>query len=198
MRRSNTIASFLDIMFNILMGFFILLMISVVLINPVKKNKDVELKAEIIITMEWDEGSKDDIDLFVQHPNNTIVYYGNKDGKTISLDRDDMGLRNDTVIMPDGTRHVVTQNWENVMIRKKVPGEYIVNVYTFRKREVSPTSIRVKVEQLNPYKTIYAKTVVTTQTKEEFTIVRFTINSDGKINDLSELEESLVNKVKRR
>lgn len=196
-RRLNITASFLDIMFNILLGFFTLLMISIVLVNPVKKNKDVELKAEFIITMEWDDKSRDDVDLFVSTPNKKVVFYGQKDHQFISLDRDDRGDLNDKVVLADKTEYVIHQNWEHVIIRKGLPGEYIVNVHVYQKRDSGVlTNVKVKVERLNPYELIFADTVVVSRVREEVTIIRFTLDRNGKVVERSKVEESLIDKVR--
>ena len=145
-RNFNTTSSFLDILFNILLGFFVLLMLTIVLVNPPTKQGDIPLKTEILISMEWPGKSLDDVDIIVKTPvSKKPIFYGNRDIKTASLDRDDLGLRNDTLRMSDGTVVNIYENWEHVAIRKMVPGEYIVNTLMFTKEDRTPTPVTIKV-----------------------------------------------------
>ena len=166
MKRFNTTTSFLDILFNILMSFFVLLMLTITLVNPPTKTGDIPLKAEFYITMEWPNKSKDDVDLLVKTPASKVpVFYGNRDIKVASLDRDDLGLRSDIIRMSDGTIYRVYENWEHVAIRKMVPGEYIVNILMFTKLDKAPTPVVVKVERLNPYQLIFSGTIILKKNK---------------------------------
>ena len=57
------------------------------------------MKAEYIITVDWDDSLEDDVDLWVKDPNGEIVSYLKKDAGWLHLDRDDRGVINDTVII---------------------------------------------------------------------------------------------------
>ena len=48
--------SFLDLLFNTLVGFVMLFIIAFLLISPIKKKKDIEQKAEYVITVTWPNG----------------------------------------------------------------------------------------------------------------------------------------------
>ena len=56
---------FIDLLFNILVGFAFLFIVAFILIKPEAKKKDFERRAEFIIVLEWDAKAKDDIDLYV-------------------------------------------------------------------------------------------------------------------------------------
>ena len=58
---SNT--SFLDILFNTLVGFVLLFIIAFLLISPVKKKKEIEQKAEYVITVTWPGKLSDDVEI---------------------------------------------------------------------------------------------------------------------------------------
>ena len=94
---------FIDILFNILVGFAFLFIVAFLLIKPEAKREDFDRKAEFIVVMEWDYERQDDIDLYVQDPSNTIVHFRN--GRLHHLDKDDLGKRNDT-IMVNGVRRL--------------------------------------------------------------------------------------------
>ena len=57
---------FIDILFNILVGFAFLFIVAFLLIKPEAKREDFDRKAEFIIVMEWDSERQDDIDLYVE------------------------------------------------------------------------------------------------------------------------------------
>ena len=64
----NSNTSFLDILFNTLVGFVLLFIIAFLLISPVKKKKEIEQKAEYVITATWPAGMGDDIDAWLEDP----------------------------------------------------------------------------------------------------------------------------------
>ena len=49
--------AFTDLLFNILIGFAFMFLIAFILINPVEKDADVEVKAEFMVIMTWDDNS---------------------------------------------------------------------------------------------------------------------------------------------
>jgi len=174
--------AFIDLLFNTLVGFVFLFVLAFILINPVAKKSNVEVIAEFIITTSWPDNSADDIDL-------------------MNLDRDDLGRSNDTITTTSGDKIYVRQNIEHVTIRGIIPGEYIVNVHLYRRTprhdvakndyfEIIP--VRVNVEKLNPYGVVYIKEVMLTIKGEEKTVLRFTVDEDGKITDINELPYQIV------
>lgn len=191
MRRPyNNTATFLDFLFNVLFGIFVLFSISVVMLSVEKekntKTGDVILKAEYALTMEWDEGSLEDIDLFLTLPTGKVVYYNHPNQFGSSLDRDDRGSLNDRLILEDGTIMSVEDNWEHIFIRKVIPGQYTVHVNFFSGQDMKkPINIRVKLEKLNPYSLVLQNTIVLTKIGETKTAFTFTLDKDGKITNRS-------------
>lgn len=162
--------------------FFIMFMLTLVLINPVtKKTGDVELKAEIMVTVEWPNNSTADVDTLFRTPSKEIVFFRHPNGKFVSLDRDDRGIVSDAIKLKDGTSQYIYENWEHVFVRKKAPGRYDVSVYLFRQNGDTQTPVTVKVVQLNPYQIIYSTTVVLTYEREEQSIVQFEIDGGGNV-----------------
>ena len=195
-RPNNTTKSFIDLLFNILICFFMLLMLTVMMINPKAKNKDIELKAELIIGINWDESSSDDVDLMLKAPNGDVVFFGRTNIKHISLDRDDRGTLHDVVQLEDGKFLQTTENWENIVIRKLMPGEYTINVFMFRKNDAAPTKVNVKVQKLNPYTSVFSDSIIMTEAREEHTFINFTVDQFGKIKDLHTTQESFQSIIK--
>ena len=187
---NNTTTAFLDILFCINLVIFVLLLLAVQMVNPKAKKADVELKAEYLITLSWDETAKDDIDIFVKPPQGNVVFYGAKDGKLISLGRDDLGHNRDTITLPNGEEITVEDNWEHVTIRKAIPGQYSVNLFLYKQRSDS-VEATVKLEQLNPYKVVYTRKITLEEANQEETALNFTIE-DGKVTAIDTLFTPVV------
>ena len=181
---------FIDILFNILVGFAFLFIVAFLLIKPEAKREDFDRKAEFIVVMEWDKERQDDIDLYVQDPSNTIVHFRNARANFMHLDKDDLGKRNDT-IMVNGVEKIVKINREVVTIRGIVPGEYIVNVHYYSdysehanvtRGPMSPLEVKVTVYKVNPYSEVWQGTKTFTRKGQEETFVRFTMDKNGGVN----------------
>ena len=126
--------AFIDLLFNIVIGVAFLFILAFLLINPVAKKQDIESKADYLIILTWDVESQDDIDLWVRDPLNKTMSFKSKDVGFMHLDRDDLGQRNDKIIMPDGTVKILKENREIAALRGTVEGWYIVNIHAYRKR----------------------------------------------------------------
>jgi hypothetical protein len=193
--------AFIDLLFNITIGFAMLFIIAFLLINPITKKGDVIVKAEFIITMSWPKDSKDDIDLYVMDPQKNIVYFRQRDKGLINLDRDDLGYSNDIVVTDAGS-YTTDFNEEHVTVRGIVPGEYIVNAHWFAKAngrvgENNPVlsqtmEVSIKIEKLNPYKLVWTGTKTLTDAGDEVTFLRFTIDSEGAVISSNQLDYPLV------
>ena len=101
--RFKSTIGFTDLLFNILVGFAFLFIVAFLLIKPEAKKKDFDRRAEYIVVMEWDAGAKDDIDLYVEDPLGGIASFRHPAVNFTHLDKDDLGSRNDTTTLPDGT-----------------------------------------------------------------------------------------------
>ena len=179
--------AFTDLLFNILIGFAFMFLIAFILINPVQKDADVEVKAEFMVIMTWDDNSYYDIDLWMQDPLGNKVGFPNMHAGFLHLDKDDLGTSNDTVIMPDGTKKTIYLNREVMTIRGTAPGEYIVNnhLYSARSGDASgmaePIEVVTKVLKLNPYSEVHLGLVILTHKGDEETVIRFRLNNDGTV-----------------
>ena len=65
--------AFTDLLFNIVVGLAFLFLLAFILMNPIAKDKDIEEKSDFIITLEWDDESGDDIDLWVRDPAGRVL-----------------------------------------------------------------------------------------------------------------------------
>ena len=183
---------FVDLLFNVLLGFTLLFFVSLFYFNPEARQGKVNLKAEYIISVTWPEHRTDDIDLWVRDPLGEVVSYLRKDAGWLHLDRDDQGSINDTVIV-EGKKIVYPINQELVTLRGLVDGEYTVNLYYYEKRELEPITVLVKIERINPsVQTVFVQKVILFKEDEERTVVRFTPTRDGKIINVNERQAQLT------
>ena len=192
---SNT--SFLDILFNTLVGFVLLFIIAFLLISPVKKKKEIEQKAEYVISVTWPGDLSDDVDSWLQDPTGKIMFFRRRESGLMHLDRDDLGTINDTQFVPGIGSVNYPYNREITTIRGIMPGEYVFNVHLYRKRSGGdPIPVTVILEKLNPHvKLLYAKTVVLTNFWEEKTVIRFVLDVDGEVTESYFIYKPLVDKV---
>ena len=66
---------FTDLLFNLLIGFVFLFIVSFILINPIPKQKDIEAHAEIMVILTWDSELDYDIDLWILDPEKNIMSF---------------------------------------------------------------------------------------------------------------------------
>jgi hypothetical protein len=193
-RTYHASTAFLDILFNTLLCFAALFVFSFILISPEKKKNTVAVKADFMITVTWNKDIDDDVDTYVEDPAGNLVAFMRREQGLMHLDRDDLGHRNDTIDTPNGPVEY-RENREIVTLRGFIPGEYVVNVHMYMKRDQKPTEVTVVLEKLNPYSVGMAKELVLTISGQEKTAFRFRLDNDGNIIEINELEKTLVTNV---
>ena len=112
------------------------------------------------------------------------------------LDRDDTGLSFDTISTSFGLVEY-KENREMVTIRGYVPGEYVVNVHMYTKREDKETPVTIILEKINPYKVVTGRNVVLKLRGDEKTAFRFTVDDEGKVIQTNQLEKGLAKRNPR-
>lgn len=186
--------SFLDLLFNTLLCFAALFALSFILINPSKQENNVEVKAEFIITVTWDSFLDNDVDMYVEDPQGRLVAFMRREEGLMHLDRDDVGKYNDILDTPFGSVEY-DENREVVTLRGTVPGEYVVNVHMYvRRSDEAETHVRVKLDKINPFKIVSVKDVVLTDTGDEKTAFRFTVDREGDVTEMNQLPKILTKK----
>ena len=191
-KRPNDVDPLTDLLFNALLIFTFLFLITIVFLNPPAKTGTVDLKAEYMITVKWPDNVPDDIDTWVEDPDGRLVWFRNTEAGFIHLDRDDRGLANDTMTV-DGRDIVNPINQEVVTIRQIVAGEYVVNLHYYKSNTQRPVTVEVSLSKVNPSLDIlyYGKVVLDTA-GDERTAVRFRMNLDGSVKGINTLHKSLV------
>ena len=195
-RNYHTNLAFLDLLFNTLLCFAALFSLAFILINPSQKNKTVDAKAEFIITVIWPSEMDDDVDTYVEDPEGNLIAFNRREQGLMHLDRDDTGISFDTIATDFGLIEY-KENREMVTIRGYVPGEYVVNVHMYTKREDAETPVTIILEKINPYKVITGRNVVLKIKGDEKTAFRFTVNDEGKVIQTNQLEKGLAKRNPR-
>ena len=166
--------------------------IALLAVSPDSKDGKIDSKAEFIITMDWPDNHPDDIDLFVQDPAGNIAWYRHREAGFLTLDRDDRGGANDSIVVNGKTIPSPIRE-EIVTVRGIVPGEYTVNVSHFQAKTGEPVPVNVKVQKLNPTaQVIFDNKLTLDHTGEEKTALRFWLNTEGKVIDVQQRQKSLL------
>ncbi len=167
--------------------------ITVKTVSPVKPNAIVE------IIMTWDDNSVDDVDLWVNPPDNHPIFYANREGEggLISLDRDDIGINDHSIV--NGITINSPQRDEVVSIRGMVTGHYTVVANLFFDRDMNqgvlsvgapipkPIHVKIQIVQLDPTNgIIYTNTRTLTINNQELYMVSFDLNSDKSITNIDD------------
>lgn len=184
---------FIDLLFNLLLGYAFLFLISFLMIQPILKKAEVHTQAEYIITVTWPIDNTDDVDTWLEDPLGNVVFFRNKEAGLSHLDRDDLGSSNDTIRLADGTTIKYPYNQEIMTIRGFIGGEWTLNLHMYSKREKTPTTARVTVDKLNPtLKTIIAKDIILEERGDEITVARFEMGSSGDILSVNDMPKRLI------
>jgi hypothetical protein len=183
---------FSALLFNSLKAITFMFFISFAMINKPADSGKVDLKAEMLITVNWPDKNPDDVDTYVEDPAGNIVWYNQMEAGLMNLDRDDRGMFKNTILF-NGKEIVDPLNQEIVSIRGLVDGEYVVNIVHYIANGTAPLPVKVKVEKLNPtVKVIFYDTLMLKGTGDEQTAVRFTIKGQDVTNVTSIPRKSLV------
>lgn len=181
-RRYSTNLAFVDLLFNLLIGFVTLFVISYLLINPIAKNGTVDPPTVFMVEASWNNQSKTDIDLYVSGPGTETVYFGNKDTAYMTLERDDLGISSD-VYTVNGEEKTVERNYEVISFSVLPAGEYVVNIHNYSRRGNASESVTVTVTSISPYSVVY-QTDLTVSLRQELTVASFQVDDQGRVFDL--------------
>ncbi|MDE0886043.1 MAG: hypothetical protein OSB70_10975 [Myxococcota bacterium] len=194
-RHTESQDAFTDVLFNVLLGFALMFIASLVLIQDPSDEGKTDPKAEILITIRWPDGHPDDVDTLVEGPRGDLLWYNNRDTALMHLDRDDRGLFADRVVL-DGVVVANPINQETVTLRALQSGEYVVNLLHYKSNYPDPLPVDVKVEKLNPEVSLvfYGRRNLEGAGDEQ-TALRFTIGPDGEVVGTNELPKKLLVRV---
>ena len=194
-RRFDEIDPFSDLLFNTLLIFVLLFAVALIAMNPKAKTGVIDAKAEFIVTVTWPDMNPNDIDTWVQDPGANLVWFRQREGGMMHLDRDDRGLANDTLVV-NGQQVVNPLNQEVVTVRGFAPGEYTVNVFYYDSKNGEPVPVNVSVVKVNPRaEVVFYGTVTLARKGDEATAVRFSVDRDGRVTGVNTLAKTLVERI---
>jgi len=189
----NDSTPFIDLLFNLLLGYAFLFLISFLMIQPILKKAEVHTQAEFIITVTWPLDNTDDVDVWLEDPLGNMVWFRNKEAGLSHLDRDDLGSSNDTIYLADGSVIKYPYNQEILTIRGYIGGEWTLNVHMYAKREKEITVAHITMDKLNPtLKPIFIKDIPLEVRGDEVTVSRFEMGSNGDILALNDIPKGLI------
>ena len=174
---------FSALLFNSLKAITFMFFISFAMINKPADEGKVDPKAEMLVTVSWPDNNSDDVDTYVEDPAGNVIWYNQREGGLMHLDRDDRGMFKD-VILFNGIEVTNPLNQEIISFRGLEDGD-IAN-------GTAPLPVTVTVEKLNPsVKVIFYQTLNLAGTGNEQTAVRFTLKGEDVI-DVNNTPKSLV------
>lgn len=143
MRKYSSNLAFVDLLFNMLVGFTCLFVIAFLMINPIAKQGTIDPPVMLMIEMEWNPDSNTDIDLWVNGPDGHSVGFSSRENGYITLKRDDLGKINDRYTV-NGEVHTIRRNYEIITMTALPDGDYTVNVHYFSGNgPVEPVNIKI-------------------------------------------------------
>ena len=192
MKKFSTNLAFVDLLFNLLVGFTSLLLLAFLYINPIAEEGKIDPVTKLLVIMTWPNESAADVDLWVRGPDGRVCSYTTKDQGYIILERDDLGMTNDAIEVDDKIIYI-KRNIESTSITELIKGEFVINVHNYSHafqaygayldEKDYPIPVEIKVIQMNPFKILFARTVKL-EYREEKTVVSFEVTADGKVEDM--------------
>ena len=197
MRRAQIFGKtlFVDLMMGTLVVVTCLLIVS----NAIEKAKrqqleDANIRTEghFAIVAEWSDASADDVDLHVRDPAGNTAFFNARDVGLMHLEHDDQGTLSDQA-QTIGGKVIVAKNEERVVIRGIIPGEYVVNLHMYNKRDTKPTAVTVRLVRLKGVDSeVIRKERTLPNRGDERTAFRFTLSEDGSVSNINELSRSIL------
>ena len=175
--RYTTTLSFIDFLFNLVIALTAFFLLSILLINPPKKETIQKREAEYFIIIKWQDYNNNDVDLWVSDGDKSVNFTVRQQSN-MSLDRDDYG--------PDNTVnkiHFLPQNEEIVTIRSKDRGVYTANVHLYNLRDPEDTpTVSWAIINARSNKLVKTGMKHLDTTGQEVTLFRMYINNDGEVD----------------
>jgi hypothetical protein len=195
-QREPEVDPFYDMLFNMLIAFVFCFIVALLAMNPkALKAGDIPSKAEYIVNVSWPDMDPNDIDTWAQDPAGNLVWFRQREGGLMHLDRDDRGLTNDVIVV-NGKQVVNPLNQEVLTIRGIEPGEFTINVSYYETKNQLPVPVTVSVIKVNPKAEVvfYGQTTLARK-GDEATVARFTLLPDGSVTNANTLPKSLVQRL---
>lgn len=167
------------------------LAVVVVAVNPPKPASGVEMKAEILATIEWSNLVDADVDIHMMTPSHKPVFYGARDVGCSNLDRDDRGFLDSVITLDDGSQVRKENAKETISIRCIEPGHYdlAANLYAYRADGLNQTAakdlglkVHVEIVGLNPHvHVVYSGDIVLDRVAQTVNWASFDMDRQGHV-----------------
>lgn len=195
--------AYIDVLLNVLTGIIFLFILTTLMIQPQKKQDEgMKKNAQYVMNVEWESNTDCDVDVWVQDPQNNIVYFQQRDKGVMHLERDDLGFRNDIVSVVPGNTINVIENRETWVLRGIIPGIYTVNLHLYGCRvdgiavllnQDFVVPVTVELFRINPKYTLVTKKEITmNKIWEEATVMNFQLDADGNVIGITNNYKQLV------
>lgn len=204
-RHNHYAISFIDLLLNLTVTFVALFTFAILLLNdPNHKKNDAPEKAKIMIVMDWDNNSSDDIDLWLLTPEPMRIGFNNPNGKIANLERDDLGKSYNYYKDNQGGIHYQNINREVITIRQKMDGHYVVDAYFYARHpdpqtnitSTGPVPVILTLIQIDPtYSELATQKVVLADVDSEETAFTFDIKDGNVINVRTDQQDHFVTKA---
>lgn len=173
------------------MALAVLAVVIVAVNPPAPKARGVEMKAELLATVNWSVDIDADVDIHMMPPSHHPVFYGSRDVGCATLDRDNRGFLDSIITLADGSTTKVDSDKETIAIRCIEPGHYDLgaNLYAYRVGGVGQNSSRglglkvhVEIIALNPQvQVLFSKDITLDSVGQTVNWASFDMRRDGSI-----------------
>ena len=184
------------------------LAVALVAVNPPLKARGVEMKAEVLATVEWSVDVDADVDIHMMPPSKKPVFYASRDVGCATLDRDSRGFLDSVIALADGSRTKVESDKETIAIRCVEPGHYdlAANLYAYREGGLSvgakrglTLKARVEIVGLNPVvRVLFTRDIVLDAVGQTVNWASFDMDRDGRITFVDPPLEPITSAYQRQ
>ena len=172
---------FIDLLFNMLVGFVFLFFIAYILINPIADEGKVDPPDIAMVVGDWDNDSKLDIDVWVKDPFNNILSFTNKNVPGMHLERDDLGYQNDIL----AGKIINSRNQEVVHFTKLLEGTYQVSIHLYSPHgDKLPQKVSVEFMTIKKFRKLGSKEVIVSNKGQEQPIFSFKADDKDQVVNL--------------
>jgi len=169
-KRYLTTFGFIDLLFNMLVGFVFLFFIAYILINPIADDGKVDPPDQAMIVVNWSDNSKLDVDIWIKDPTGKILSFTNKTIPGMHLEKDDLGFTNDSL----NGQLIYAKNQEVVHITNLLEGTYQVTLHLYSDHgDKLPQEVTVELMTIKKFRKLGSKTITLSTKGQEKPIVSF-------------------------
>lgn len=136
------------------------------------------------VTIQWPK-DLDDVDLYVRDPQGQTCYFNALSVDGMHLEHDDLAV--------NGSGYGGGQNFERVVLREAAPGEYIVNVHLYQRRDSAKIPVTATLWRLRGSDSPIVERVVDMRGQgDEQTAFRFELGGGGEYKGFNRLPTTLL------